>query len=151
MKEAQMGVRSRIDGPQLGITALAAILRLCGAPVDAQPINSGLAYLSANQSADGGWRSAEVREALATTEAMQALQLPSGSPVSRAARVLRLESTPIEDTDDRARRIAVLAMEGGDVSGPIDQLRRDAARDGGWGLNSRYAADAFDTSLALAA
>ena len=61
------------------------------------------------------------------------------------------QEDPIEDTDDRARRILVLAAEGRDVAALLDQLRLDADPVGGWGLVPGFAPDPLDTGLALAA
>src|SRR6267142_2692597 len=87
---------------------LGAALVLCGcAAAIAQPIPSGVTYLTGSQASDGSWPSSQVRTVLATTEALRALQVLSAAPASRAAAVARLEEDPVEDTDDRARRILV--------------------------------------------
>ncbi|PYQ01026.1 MAG: hypothetical protein DMF82_20555, partial [Acidobacteria bacterium] len=132
--------------------SLGAALVLFGAAAAlAQAIPSGVAYLTGSQEADGSWSSPQVRPVTATTEALRALQLLSAAPASRAAAVARLEEDPVEDTDDRARRILVLAAEGRDVSALLDQLRLDADPAGGWGLVPGFAPDPLDTGLALAA
>ena len=112
----------------------AALVLLSSAAAIAQPIPSGVTYLTGSQESDGSWPSPQVRAVMATTEALRALQLLGVAPASRAAAVARLEEDPIEDTDDRARRILVLAAEGRDVTALVDQLRLDAEPSGGWGL-----------------
>ncbi|HEY2946448.1 MAG TPA: prenyltransferase/squalene oxidase repeat-containing protein, partial [Vicinamibacteria bacterium] len=146
---------STVGNRQIGgaaTRALAAALVLLGSAVaTAQPVSSGVAYLTGSQESDGSWSSPQVRPVTATTEALRALQLLSVAPASRAAAVARLEEDPIEDTDDRARRILVLAAEGRDVTALLDQLRLDADPVGGWGLAPGFAPDPLDTGLALAA
>jgi len=131
---------------------LGGALALLGpAAATAQPIPSGVAYLTGSQLSDGSWSSPQVRAMTATTEALRALQLLREAPASRLAAVARLEADPIEDTDDLARRLLVLAAEGRDVTALVDQLRRDADPSGGWGLAPGFAPDPLDTGLALAA
>ena len=129
----------------------AALVLLSSVAAIAKPIPSGVTYLTGSQESDGSWPSPQVRPVTATTEALRALQVLGVAPASRAAAVARLEEDPIEDTDDRARRILVLAAEGRDVTALIDQLRLDAEPSGGWGLAPGFAADPLDTGLALAA
>jgi Putative metal-binding motif/Prenyltransferase and squalene oxidase repeat len=128
-----------------------ALVLLGSVTVLAQAIPAGVGYLTDSQEADGSWSSPQVRPASATTEALRALQLLGASPAGRAAAVARLEEDPVEDTDDRARRILVLAAEGRDVTALLDQLRLDADPLGGWGLVPGFAPDPLDTGLALAA
>jgi hypothetical protein len=129
----------------------AALLLLGPAVATAQPVQSGVAYLTGSQAPDGSWPSLQVRAVMATTEALRALQVLGVAPDSRLAAVIRLEEDPIEDTDDRARRLLVLAAEGRDVAALVDQLRLDADPLGGWGLAPGFPPDPLDTSLALAA
>lgn len=126
------------------------LIVLGAAPADAQPINAGTAYLTGRQ-VDGAWESPQVLSTTATTEALRALQVLGVAPSNRAAAVARLETDPIEDTYDRARRILVLGAEGRDVTALVNQLRADADPLGGWGLVPGFAADTLDTSAALAA
>jgi len=121
------------------------------APGSAQPTAAGVAYLAGSQRADGSWQSSQVRQALATTEALRALQSLSAAPGNRAAAVSFLQAAPVQDTDDRARRLTVLAAEGQSVTALLAQLRSDADAGGGWGLTASFVADPLDTSLALAA
>ncbi|HSK81015.1 MAG TPA: prenyltransferase/squalene oxidase repeat-containing protein [Thermoanaerobaculia bacterium] len=136
-----------------GILALVTIgFGLCGAvPGKAQPVASGVAYLSGGQEADGSWQSTEVRRVLATTEALRALQAVGQTPAVRSAAASFLAAEPIEDTDDRARRIVVLAAEGSGVSSLVSQLLADADSQGGWGLTASFVSDPLDTALALTA
>jgi Putative metal-binding motif/Prenyltransferase and squalene oxidase repeat len=129
----------------------AALLLLGPALATAQPVQSGVAYLTGSQAPDGSWPSLQVRAVMATTEALRALQVLGVAPDSRLAAVIRLEEDPIEDTDDRARRLLVLAAEGRDVAALIDQLRLDADPSGGWGLAPGFPPDPLDTGLAMAA
>ena len=131
--------------------ALLGVSLLGAARGDAQPTAAGVAYLAASQAADGSWQSSQVRRELATTEALRALQLLGAAPPNRQQAVAFLASAPVADTDDRARRIAVLAAEGQPVAALLDQLRADADPLGGWGLTAGFGPDALDTSLALAA
>src|SRR4051812_4557731 len=111
--------------------ALGAVLALLGsfllsvAPASAQPIPAGGAYLAGSQAADGSWQSSQVRQALATTEALRALQALSAAPANRQSAVSFLQTAAVEDSDDRARRIAVLAAAGQSVSSLLTQLRGD--------------------------
>jgi len=138
-----------------GLTAavfLAAVLDALGAAAgSAQPIPAGVAYLSGSQGADGSWQSSEVRRVLATTEALRALQAVNQDSAARAAAANYLTTQPIEDSDDRARRIAALAAEGGAVTPLVTQLLADADSNGGWGLTPSFVADPLDTALAAAA
>ncbi len=123
---------------------------LLAAAAQADPVLDGAAYLAASQSADGSWASARVRSSSATAEALRALQVLGAEPAARAAAAAQLQAAPVEDSDDRARRI--LALQGGsDVSALIGQLAADAAAGGGWGLTRFYSAEPLDTSLALSA
>ncbi|MFL6193086.1 MAG: MopE-related protein [Thermoanaerobaculia bacterium] len=117
----------------------------------AQPLNSGVAYLTGSQSADGSWQSPLVRSPLATTEALRALQALGAAPTSRASAVTRLEADLVEDTDDRARRLAALAGEGRSVASLLSVLLAEADGEGGWGLTPAFEPDPLDTSLGLAA
>ena len=89
-----------------------ALVLVGSATALAQAIPAGVGYLTDSQEADGSWSSPQVRPVSATTEALRALQLLGASPAGRAAAVARLEEDPVEDTDDRARRILVLTAEG---------------------------------------
>jgi len=144
--------RSARVGQSASRAGLGAALVLLGSVAAlAQAIPSGVTYLTDNQAADGSWASPQVRTVTATTEALRALQLLAAAPSSRLAAVARLEEDPIEDTDDRARRILVLAAEGRDVTALVDQLRVDADPAGGWGIVPGFAPDPLDTGLALVA
>jgi len=121
------------------------------APLSAQPATAGVAYLAGSQGTDGSWQSSQVRPVLATTEALRALQALGAAPGNRATAVSFLQAAAVEDTDDRARRLAVLAAEGQSVSALLAQLRSDADSGGGWGLTASFVADPLDTSLALTA
>ena len=129
----------------------AALVLLGPAVAIAQPVQSGVAYLVSSQASDGSWPSPQVRTVMATPDALRARPGGGGPPPPRPAAVARLEEDPIEDTDDRARRILVLAAEGRDVAALIEQLRLDADPLGGWGLAPGFPPDPLDTSLALAA
>jgi len=135
--------------------ALAFVLIGCllsgASPVGAQLTDPGVVYLIGTQISDGSWQSPQVRSVLATTEALRVLQAFGAGPYSRPEAVVFLQRAPVEDSDDRARRIAVLAAEGKNVSALLAQLRSDADPAGGWGLTASFVADSFDTSLALAA
>ncbi|HSS48521.1 MAG TPA: hypothetical protein VLX28_06215, partial [Thermoanaerobaculia bacterium] len=134
--------------PALGVLAF---LLFSAAPASSQPVTAGVAYLTGSQAADGSWASPQVRRVLATTEALQALQALSAAPANRQSAVSFLQTAPVEDTDDRSRRIAVLAAEGQGVASLLTQLKSDADSGGGWGLTADFVADPLDTSLALAA
>jgi len=136
----------RIAGCLIGLGWL-----LAGAPGSAQPIASGVAYLAGSQQADGSWESSEVRRVYATTEALRALRTVGQAPGSRGTAVGFLEAAPVEDSDDRARRIAGLAAEGRNVSSLLATLVADAHPGGGWGLTPGFVAEPLDTALALSA
>ena len=80
-------MRTFISGTVRSVTVLALVLPglfLPGAtPAQAQPVNAGVAYLAGSQAADGSWQSLQVRQALATTEALRALQVLGTAPVHR--------------------------------------------------------------------
>lgn len=142
--------RSRLMPGRAGriCAALAASLLAAGAYAD--PLLDGAAYLAGTQAADGSWASPRVRSATATAEALRALQALGAAPSARAAAVSSLQAVPVEDSDDRARRI--LALQGAsDVGALIVQLGADADAGGGWGLTGFYAAEPLATSLALSA
>jgi hypothetical protein len=121
------------------------------APGSAQSITAGVGFLTSSQEEDGGWSSSEVRSVQASAEALRALQAVGQAPGARSAAVTFLEAEPIEDTDDRARRILVLAKEGRNVSEQVSQLLSDIHPGGGWGLTRGFLADSLDTTLVLAA
>ncbi|QRK10005.1 terpene cyclase/mutase family protein [Archangium violaceum] len=108
-------------------------------------------YLASSQRADGSWQSGEVRRLHATTEALRALQSVGQASAARVAAANLLLLEPVEDTDDRARRLVALVGEGHDVASLVTRVRADAHPNGGWGLTRRYAADPLDTALALGA
>src|SRR5260370_28430096 len=93
---------------------------------DAQPTAAGVAFLAASQAADGSWHSTQGRPELATTEALRALQVLSAAQPNRARAVAFLQSDPIDDTDDRSLRIAVLAAESANVTALAAQLAAHA-------------------------
>lgn len=124
---------------------------LAGLPAAAQPTPAGVAYLTGSQQADGSWASDEVRQVHATGEALRALQAVGQAPAARALAAGYFETVPVEDTDDRARRIAGLAAEGRSVAALVAVLLADADPEGGWGLTSDFVADPLDTSLGLSA
>lgn len=128
-----------------------AVLLFQAVPGQAQPSAAGIAYLTGAQAADGSWQSLQVRSVLATAEGLRALQALGAAPSNRAAAVTRLETDPIEDTDDLSLRALVLAGEGR----PIDSLATKilAGRDanGGWGLTPEFVADPLDSARALLA
>ncbi len=143
MRTAERRGRRRFWGALLGGALLAA-------PIGAQE-SLGIGFLEASQQADGRWESGEVRATQATTEALRALQELASSAGARAAAGDHLTLTPIEDSDDRARRIVALGREGRDVSALAAALANDAAAQGGWGLAARYGRDPIDTALAFEA
>jgi hypothetical protein len=128
---------------------LSALLVPC--PGHAQPEAHGVAFLLSSQQPDGSWPSNHVRVPHVTTEAMRALQELSAGSGARATAAASLETDPIADTDDRARRIAALAADARDVTTAVAALVGDAAVGGGWGLTPDLTADPLDTALALAA
>jgi hypothetical protein len=123
---------------------------LAGA-AQAQTEARGVAFLLAHQEADGRWNSAEVRSTQATTEALRALQDLGLSFGARAAAGDYLSLAPIEDSDDRARRIVALGLEGRNVALLAADLAAAADSQGGWGLATRYGRDPLDSALALEA
>lgn len=131
------------------------LMVLCGLladlPGSAQPIPAGVAWLGGSQQADGSWESAEVRRVHATGEALRALQAVGQAPTVRSSAADYLESAEVEDSDDRARRIAGLAAEGRSVAALVTVLLADADPEGGWGLTSAFVADPLDTALGLSA
>ena len=131
------------------------LIVLCGLLVSlpgiAQPIPAGVAYLTGSQEADGSWESAEVRRVHSTSEALRALQAVGQAPANRASAAGFLEAEPVEDSDDRARRIAGLSAEGRSIAALVTVLLADADPEGGWGLTSGFVADPLDTSLGLSA
>ena len=129
----------------------AVLLALGAAAGDAQPIPAGVAYLSGSQGTAGSWQSTEVRQVLATAEALRALQAVNQGAAARSSAANFLTSEPIQDSDDRARRIEALAAEGRAVSSLVTQLLADADANGGWGLTPSFVADPLDTALALTA
>jgi hypothetical protein len=118
-------------------------------PGSAQAISKGVAYLTGSQQADGSWESTEVRRVHATSEALRALQAVGLAPGNRSSAAGFLEAEPVEDSDDRARRIAALGAEGRNVAGLVTVLLSDADPAGGWGLSSGFMADPLDSALAL--
>jgi hypothetical protein len=130
--------------------ALLAVWLLAGAAaVGGQPIPAGVAFLTGSQQTDGSWQSSEVRSVTATSEALRALQAVGQGTAARAAAANLLQSQAVEDSDDRARRIGVLAAEARSVSSLVTQLLADADANGGWGLTVGFAGDPLDTALAL--
>src|SRR5687768_11522732 len=107
-------------------TVLLGFFLLGTASSNAQPINTGIAYLTGSQMPDGSWESPQVLPMTATTEALHALQVLTAGALNRSAAVTRLEAESIWDNDDLARRIQVLSAEGRDVTALVAQLRNDA-------------------------
>ncbi|MEE8526252.1 MAG: prenyltransferase/squalene oxidase repeat-containing protein, partial [Thermoanaerobaculia bacterium] len=124
---------------------------LAGFPAGAQPITAGVGFLTASQDTNGSWQSNQVRAESATTAALRALQAVAQTSAVRSAAADFLESASISDSDDRARRLIALAVEGRDTGALADQLIIDATAAGGWGLSGGFAASPFDNALALAA
>jgi len=120
-------------------------------PGSAQAISRGVTYLTGSQQADGSWESTEVRRVHATSEALRALQEVAQAPGNRSSAAGFLEAEPVEDSDDRARRLTALAAEGRNVAGLVTVLLSDADPEGGWGLTLGFVADPLDTALALSA
>ncbi|MBW8873974.1 MAG: hypothetical protein JF614_03355 [Acidobacteria bacterium] len=137
----------RLNQTLLATVLLLALPGLC----HASSLDQGVAFLAGSQQADGGWTSSRVRPVQATAEALRALQDLGTVTPARAAAAAFLTATAPEDTDDLARRIEALAIEGRDVSPLASQLVAAAATDGGWGLLPDYSSDALDTALALTA
>jgi len=119
----------------------------------AQSVDQGVDFLVASQRADGGWSSSEVRSLHATTEALRALQTVDRAPASRSAAADLLEVEPVRDTDDRARRLGVLAAEGREATADLiaEALVATARPGGGWGLLPGFGRTPLDTALALRA
>jgi hypothetical protein len=136
-----------VRGCALGLAALLAV----AAPGLASGLDDGTLFLLGRQQADGGWVSANVRPAQATTEALLALRALGAGAAPRGAAAAFLESLPPADTDHRSRQVLALLGEGRNVSAAVAQLLSDAAADGGWGLTSDLAGDPVDTALALSA
>jgi hypothetical protein len=124
---------------------------LASAHAAAQSTSAGVSYLTGSQGADGSWESGKVRRVQATAEALRALQAVGQGLASRSSAAGFLESAPVEDSDDRARRTGALAAEGRGVASLVTQLLADRDPDGGWGLTPRFVSDPLDTALALAA
>jgi len=145
-------VEERSAAPRAPVQlALAALAVLLLTPVPAlADLAGGAQFLRASQEADGSWSSEGVRRVQATSEALRLLQQVGDASGARAAAAGFLDAAPIEDTDDLARRIAVLAPEGRDVSALVARLTSEL-REGGWGLLPEFAADPLDTALALIA
>src|SRR5260370_32267738 len=122
-RNAPVALRSGVL-PALALACAALLLGTSRG--DAQPTAAGVAFLAASQAADGSWHSPQVRPELATTEALRALQVLGAAQPNRSRAVAFLQSDPIADTDDRARRIAALAADASDVTALVGQLSADA-------------------------
>jgi hypothetical protein len=131
----------------LALAALAALLAPLPARAD---VASGVQYLVGSQAADGSWTGTDVRSVQATSEALRTLQQVGAPAGPRAAAADFLTAAPVQDADDLARRIPVLAAEGRDVATLAAQLSAQV-QDGGFGLTRDFAPDPLDTSLALIA
>lgn len=133
-------------------SCVAAVLLMLSVDVSYGAVSdNAVTFLTTQQQADGSWSSTTVRSAHATVEALRALQGVTTSASARAAAVSYLEAASIEDTDDRARRIKVLAGEGRTVTSLVTQLLADKEPQSGWGLTPEFLADPLDTALGLAA
>ncbi len=146
----------RIPGPLQGLAPLVAAALLLAsaaltAPAGAQSLDLGVDYLAGSQRADGSWASPEVRSLHASTEALQALQVLGGAPASRSAAADLLELEPVRDTDDRARRLGVLEVEGRTATADFlaGALVASARPGGGWGLLPGFGRTPLDTALTL--
>ena len=140
----------RLSRAAANVLLAAFVLGAAGA-ARAQSFSQGVAYLVGSQAGDGGWQSGEVRRVHASAEVLRALGELNEGVAARAAVLDFLATAPVEDSDDRARRIAALAAEGVAVDTLLAQLLDDAHPDGGWGLTPSFAADPLDTALAAAA
>ena len=133
------------------LTCVSVLLLLSPSLSIANFLDDGMASLTSNQQPNGSWDSTEVRRSHVTAEALRALQTLSASTTARTAAANYLESAPVEDADDRARRIEVLVTEGRTVVTTVSALLADADPLGGWGLTPEFTADPLDTALALLA
>lgn len=118
-------------------------------PAIAGPIDDGVLFLSSAQDADGGWTSGYARRVHATSEIILAFQRVGATPPQRNTGTVFLASGVAADTDDRARRVRVLAGEGFDISPSVVQLLADVDSAGGWGVSAQFSASPQDTALAL--
>jgi len=124
---------------------------LTAVPLTGQSLDAGVGFLVTGQRTDGSWGSDQVRDLHATSEALRALQVLGREPASRSAAADFLEAEPVLDTDDRARRLVVLAAEGRDGTALTDALLAATLPSGGWGLLPGFSQDVLDTALALQA
>ena len=143
----------RIDRSPLGVVWLVASLFPLVFPdlSHANSLDRGIAFLSGTQQDDGSWISPKVRQSQATAEALRALQDLEAEGAARMAAAAFLSESEFEDTDDLARRIEVLAIEGNDVAPLVSLLVGSSVLEGGWGLLPNFSSDVLDTALALTA
>ncbi|MBN1932544.1 MAG: thrombospondin type 3 repeat-containing protein [Desulfobacterales bacterium] len=125
-----------------------------------EEINNGISWLMSNQNPSGSWGNSENTELRDTTVVADILKKVSslGDKYNNAISFLNNTTTP--NNDYLARKIAVLAQEGSDVTSLIDELlagQNPGETDnttpnypeGGWGPAEGYSTNCLDTSLAL--
>ena len=152
------------------LTALALIavllIPLAAEPVGAMPqdaagaVANGVAWLNAHANAGGGWgdpAGSGLRDTAVAAKALRS-QGSVGSAYTAGLAVLA-NAVPVVN-DYQARRAAVLARDGQDVSALITGLLDSQndnwsgtgvpnAPEGGWGIAAGYASDVPDTALVL--
>jgi len=125
-----------------------------------QEIDDGVAWLLANQNPSGSWGDPELTEFRDTTVVADVLKKlrETGTGYTNAINFINIVSPP--NNDYLARKAAVLAQDGTDVSTLIDELlsaqnpeEYEGALpnypEGGWGAAQGYATNNLDTSLVL--
>lgn len=116
-------------------------------------IQGSVAWLSAQQNADGSWGAGEAVQSVFTAEAVQALGAAGARNGAYYAGLTWLENHAAPNHDLASRRAGALAPVGADVSALLADLQseQDTARPGrsGWGLTPAYLQAPADTALVL--
>jgi hypothetical protein len=123
-------------------------------------IDSGVAWLLANQNPSGSWGDPELTEFRDTTVVVDVLKKLRKTGTGYTNAINFINSTSPPNNDYMARKSSVLAQEGRDVSSMINALlsvRNPAEFDntlpnypeGGWGAVQYHATNNLDTTLVL--
>lgn len=121
-------------------------------PRSAPPeIHDGVAWLVANQAADGSWADAPRTAERDTAAAVTALTPFPEAQESRTAGTDWLSGPASAGTDFLSRRISAIPGAGQETEARVRDLATRQNGDGGWGSGRGYTSNAMDTILALKA
>lgn len=131
-----------------------------GAHAQLTAIDNGAAWLLTNQNPSGSWGNADETELRDTTASADILKKLLRTDTGYESAISFIEGASTANQDFLARKVAVLAQKGTDVSALIIELLAGQNPnetdntltnfpEGGWGAAAGYASNCLDTSLVL--